>query len=1511
MDTHARILRLLNQQAGRSDPEMARLRVQLAALLAHSEEEQALVYEAFDRYVARYSFAPAKTDGGDKEKKRRQRQARRLRTLFLTVSLSLALLVLLGILARPTPYLVALTHAPSGTVLAEVRETSILGRMLDREFPRWFGSSRYAWETTDGQSGTQPRLALRYDRLGQAQQLTLQVQRWWRTDTLRYTFPQPQDERVELIRRQGQPRLVKDSLGRRWRFTPELREEIQLRQGTDAALAPRWGPAVSLTASDSLPVAWLPALREASDTRLAANLLRGWDSLQQAFLAAHAVEVSHTWDLGDGTQADGPRASHTFAPDSSYRIRYLRRTRYRHRQTGQIAYQDSLRLETELDLRQPEPPPVPPNLLPVPLPEVALVEEDISDLLRLAPSYRYVPSYLSLLLLLLYGLYELYRWWRARVVLDASQATLGPPLSQQLQIEPPEAKRFAGDTYDQAFVDLRRRAPGEGLELNLPLTLDATIRQGDVPDLRYTAPPVSSQYLVLIDRASYGDHLARYFADMVREMNQRDISAEVYFFQEHPRLCLRQFTEPESEVSLARLSSLYDGYRLLVFSEGDGLLDPYTLTIDPSARLLAHWDTRALLSLHATELWGPTEQQLQVLFPVLLPATPQGLALLLSQWEADTPSGWREVRSEYLQPAPAETDLAELRTYLGPQGFQWLCACAVYPELHYELTLRLGEIVGGLGEAHRQGYAVLYRLFSLPDFRRGQLDPELRLALYEALDPAQAQRTRALLIALLTEEPSQAPEGSYARQDQQATLAIYQYMNSARSAEDQAQLEAAFADHDPYDLRDVVTLRDLDRATRHPLALVLPRSAFRGKIPFFGLRQVSRLLLGLLLPLALVWIGYLGYWLVEKGQADEDDPYRYVELQTEQDSLRYYRYRLWALTQDSSRWQAGDSILATYQQVQPLVDYLLPRSEPGDSVWRQAEAFYYRALRGLYQAERYAAASQLWLSPQVEASYNADLKYVQGLARLMQRQVPAALPYLMELLTPLGDSGSGAAGAGALRATYCFAGPTLGTNSDRTAAPSASFYRDSTRRSLFRRALPPSRTRLIDLLRDYGDPDSDSVQTLLGWLTLPSGVSNLRVTLSESVGCAPFSFTAQATADKPIAEYRWSLTNDRLREEAQPRYRLDQPGDYDLRLTVRYADGSRDTLADIPTVRVVAPLDLAIRSQVSAGDPATFTFRASANQAEQYGWDFGDGNQGQGFSVAHTYAQAGRYPVRLIASNPCGADTTYDTVAVTLDILPPVELPTMIRIPGGSFMMGSEDISDDEKPVHQVQISTFYMAETEVTNAQFAAFLNAKGNQEEGGRKWYDPEGAYGEAKARIQEKAEGRWQVQAGYEQHPVNYVSWYGARAYCQWLSEETGDRYRLPSEAEWEYAAGGGTVDRDSSGNRRFTYSGSDDLGEVGWYTSNTNDTGTRPVRQKKANGLGLYDMSGNVWEWCADWYGGYASEPQVNPQGPAEGSNRVYRGGGWYSGAGACRVAHRFLYAPGGRYSDLGFRVARQF
>lgn len=132
--------------------------------------------------------------------------------------------------------------------------------------------------------------------------------------------------------------------------------------------------------------------------------------------------------------------------------------------------------------------------------------------------------------------------------------------------------------------------------------------------------------------------------------------------------------------------------------------------------------------------------------------------------------------------------------------------------------------------------------------------------------------------------------------------------------------------------------------------------------------------------------------------------------------------------------------------------------------------------------------------------------------------------------------------------------------------------------------------------------------------------------------------------------------------------------------------------------------------------------------------------------------------------------------------------PEMVRIPGGTFRMGSNNGNDEEKPVHRVTVSDFYMGKYEVTNAQYCAFLNEKGNQKQDTIAWLDTDGSWGDEYCRIY--AEGDiFKVEKGYENYPVIYVSWYGAKAYCDWLSEKTGKKYRLPTETEWEYAAGNG--------------------------------------------------------------------------------------------------------------------------
>ncbi len=250
----------------------------------------------------------------------------------------------------------------------------------------------------------------------------------------------------------------------------------------------------------------------------------------------------------------------------------------------------------------------------------------------------------------------------------------------------------------------------------------------------------------------------------------------------------------------------------------------------------------------------------------------------------------------------------------------------------------------------------------------------------------------------------------------------------------------------------------------------------------------------------------------------------------------------------------------------------------------------------------------------------------------------------------------------------------------------------------------------------------------------------------------------------------------------------------------------------------------------------------------------------------------------------------------------------MVNIDGGTFEMGDvwgyENAYDDEYPVHIVTLSDYYLSATEVTNAQYCAFLNEVGNREERGEQWVNLEGD--ERGECLIEEIDGRFYPKSGFDDHPVIYVNWYGALAFCEWLSEKTGDEYRLPTEAEWEYAArSGGSDDQKWSGTDN-----KDQLSDYAWYYSNSGIE-THIVGTKIPNALGFYDLSGNVCEWCSDWHSSdyYRNSPTNNPTGPSSGDLRVTRGASWQSASGALRSSSRDRFSPGSCRYDLGFRLCR--
>ena len=238
----------------------------------------------------------------------------------------------------------------------------------------------------------------------------------------------------------------------------------------------------------------------------------------------------------------------------------------------------------------------------------------------------------------------------------------------------------------------------------------------------------------------------------------------------------------------------------------------------------------------------------------------------------------------------------------------------------------------------------------------------------------------------------------------------------------------------------------------------------------------------------------------------------------------------------------------------------------------------------------------------------------------------------------------------------------------------------------------------------------------------------------------------------------------------------------------------------------------------------------------------------------------------------------------------------LIWVEKGNFEMGSENGDSDEKPVRWVTLTKgYWMGKTEVSNGQYQRFLRESG---------YD---GSGDADSDYLRHFEGHSEQPTG-DEYPIIWVSWKNADEFCKWLTQRERDAgrlpdgyvYRLPTEAEWEFAARGGTK------SRGYQYSGGNDLDAVGWYDKNGGGK-THPVGGKKANELGLHDMSGNVWEWCWDWYAAYNWQEVTDPKGPASGSCRVGRGGGWNDDAADCRVAYRNYFDPPRPSYYLGFRV----
>ncbi len=1188
-------------------------------------------------------------------------------------------------------------------------------------------------------------------------------------------------------------------------------------------------------------------------------------------LSPDTLAFTYTWGLGKG-ESDKPDALEPLVRFEPNQLHYLSLT------VGVKGAGDACAVKTtqRLDLRK--------ELITL-APALSARMEDVRS-----TNWTLLAWFLPLALVLLGWLgWRAYRLWQRRLpggptLSEALDPGNGPPIF--LDFADTAALPVANDTFHAVANRMKQRSESETERIDLSATLRATIRNAGFPEFRYQRPSRATEFLALVQTQGEEDQQARLFTRYLQRLQAEQVVVDIWYFTEDLRACFRPGGE---RASLSRLLDTYCNARLLVYGDASTLLAPFSFEVLPGLeRLLAGWEHKAWFTPQPPADWGRAERQAARMF-LLLPADLNGQLESQDAWQEQQDFDFRALQRHFMRQerfdALSDYDflrVADLKAWLGEERFQWLAATALYPRPVWEITLAMGMALSP-GSA---GFDDLLRLTSIPWLQNGDLSETLRAELVAELSSANEQTAREVLRDLLRR--TDPPEQSFAAQEKAIQLTV----------------QEAFLQ--PGDPGKQEALRLLwEQGLLDPL----PRLHLRREQAAREARQRRSLRLAAAWTLGLLLLGWLAMGL---GGSPAGNAWQTLGLVQERpaDSLAWY-VNATAKALDEEDTLAASTFAAKASALAPeqpevryhllALDYLRGRLRYQRWQFAAAEPWFDRAAS--------AATEGLELNlPGYEAlpggrdETRPDATYLLfqhslhglGLSRYYNRNTAGAeairdqmdpayfRAYSPNLLTLLGGKALRQQVAEALReadSLYTLLWPGL---------KEARVLEETTETDLRRIREAYERVLALEAENARALARLEELRVLRAGL-LPTYELNGQV-LDDSTG-QPLAgvqvdwWDGQGQTD---ASGRFLL---KVQEEDGGSGRvvlaLQNDGYEPLTTEARLPSGGLSLrmkrlppVPDQPDMEALhLALDLALKQSRCAEVDSLLALLDAANAPDIYDY-------------------------RQQREEVCGKQQEV-----------PIIPPEMVRVPGGTFQMGSEDY-DDEKPVHPVTVSDFYLGRYEVTNAEYAAFLNAKGNQEEGGTTWYNAEGEgyNGYAAAAIRQEG-GRWVVEAERANHPVNYVSWYGARAYAAWLSEQTGQNWRLPTEAEWEYAAGGGLADRNPDGTRKFEYAGSNTLDEVAWYTNNTNDTGTRPVGTKKANGLGLYDMSGNVFEWCADWYGEnyYATldkrNPTQNPKGPISGISRVLRGGSWNGYVNHCRVSDRNYNLPDYWYYSLGFRLAR--
>ncbi|MFK7947181.1 MAG: SUMF1/EgtB/PvdO family nonheme iron enzyme [Saprospiraceae bacterium] len=1026
---------------------------------------------------------------------------------------------------------------------------------------------------------------------------------------------------------------------------------------------------------------------------------------------------------------------------------------------------------------------------------------------------------LSLLIGVLFWIIIKYTDNNRKIVAELDNAKK-PPFVWNIQV-PDDHKIIYNEQFYSALNQMRQRTEDQFYRLNITETVKATIKSGGQINFQYTQQTRPPEYLMLIDRRSAANHRAAMFNMLFDAFRNNDVLVERFYFDSDIRLVFNEVTP--NGIKLKDLKYRFQNARLLILSNGYNLLNARNGKLAKWTSILSAWKDKAIMTPNVPSNWGRKERQLAKQF-VILPSTVFGFKNVIEEFENTEPADfdkWKEVKATNLEKIEFKGDLIKTLEYYYAKGddkriIKWIAACAVYPTIHWDLTLSIGKLLAEkTNDLELMSLDNLLLINRLPWFIEGKIPEQVRQELVEYLGQNDAEwlkDVRQHLHELLQNNPP--PEDSVAFEDYQMNVVINEMMMTDEKIKKKA-LEEKFRKMIEQGIEpDVTVLKYLDRA-KNPLDFYVPdawkKYVFNDGKPFLGRKG---------------WTWAIPLWTVLAILLMSYSP-KMDNSVCDGESLTYDNREL-CLNTFPDKVLLNEFITLDFINNQQFT--------LADSVINVVNSWF----KNNVQVRMVLGSDPIYEYNKSEEFSMDTISFFQNIATAYFNH---GVPYYNEVQKL----------------------PNFYTGLERDSACyffQKAYELDSTNRvytELARECTTNQEFKEFVLVQLKGKVVDNQTKKPLKSVQVTT-VLDLGTYGVNTDKNGNYVLKIEQIENQSLSELEINFNKNGYTTKSQ-RFKLNK---------------KLKAIETLNTIRLVK------------------TNKPNTQQ-----------EQGDNPPDVEIIPDNDNYPTQQLPQEerePNSGNTPEQKPPTkTKKPVLTIHTPSTVLVTGGDFYMGNDNDKSLDNPRVQVAVSSYRIGKYEVKNKEFLDFVKEKGIKDSD-NEWLDK---IKQRNSRIY-KEKDVWKIEKGYDNHPVVGVSWHGAVAYCEWLSQKTGKTYRLPTEAEWEFAARGGSSN--------LSYSGSNDLNVVSWNANNSRDTYV--VGLKKANSLGLYDMTGNAWEWCSDWYGENYFKQFVNkkiiirdPSGEkvGKGNLKVIRGGSFNEKASKSRVDYRAYKIASSKFNDVGFRV----